>query len=407
MYYVLNENVYLVKGACRGCIYDFEQSKLYSANKALAEKLELINNTKIDENCITDEIKEVFDKFVELGVLKLSATHRRTCIEEKKKHSSQIDMAWIEITSKCNLKCRHCYNESTALCEKTMSFKDYVAVVDNLQILGVSRVQIIGGEPFFNQENLKQMLDYTIGKFDYLEIFTNGTLIKPVWYDYFAKNDIHIALSVYSYDAKEHDKVTGVDGSWEKTNATIQKLKSHGIKYRVCNVLMRDVSLGEKNTNLYELSTKKDIVRLSGRANFSLLSDELIRKKLITKKTFQSPINEAFVRRLVSGHNCFKNKIYVAADLEVYPCVMERRIKHCSIKDYGGIRINQDICNFSKDKVNVCNQCEYRYACFDCRPNSISKNPTEKPWYCTYNPIDGIWEDEEVFINRLKQIEEN
>lgn len=32
MFYALNDDVYMVKGSKRGCIYDFNTSKLYSIN---------------------------------------------------------------------------------------------------------------------------------------------------------------------------------------------------------------------------------------------------------------------------------------------------------------------------------------------------------------------------------------
>lgn len=43
MFYALNENVYLVAGKVRGCIYDFNHSKLYSLNESLTQKIKLIN----------------------------------------------------------------------------------------------------------------------------------------------------------------------------------------------------------------------------------------------------------------------------------------------------------------------------------------------------------------------------
>ena len=57
---------------------------------------------------------------------------------------------------------------------------------------------------------------------------------------------------------------------------------------------------------------------------------------------------------------------------------------------------------FTKDKIEECSECEYRYACFDCRPNSLSRKISEKPWYCTYNPLTGNWEDIDGFILNLK-----
>ena len=199
-----------------------------------------------------------------------------------------------------------------------------------------------------------------------------------------------------------HDKVTGCNGSWEKTNNTISKLRNSNIDYRVCNVLMKDIVLGEPQNDLYRLSTEKDVVRMSGRANFALLSDELISKKLITKKSFQNAINKNLCSLLIEGHNCFMSKIYISANLEVFPCVMERRFKHCIINKKDGIKLDDSIRYFSKDNVKECRNCEYRYTCFDCRPNSLSGDIQEKPWYCTYDPLTGEWSEEKRFISELK-----
>ena len=300
--------------------------------------------------------------------------------------------------------CRHCYNESAPERNSVMSLTNYKIAIDSLIDLGVEKMQIIGGEPFFDGNLLRKMLDYTVGKFQFIEIFTNGTLISDEWFNFLAENKIHIALSVYSYQSNMHDRVTRCKGSWQKTNETIKYLKKYSIPYRVCNVLMKDIEIGVDTNNLYKLSNKKDIVRMSGRANFSLLNDELIKNKLITKKTFQKKINKTFCGRLFRGHNCFNSKLYISANMEVFPCVMERRLKHCTINNK--IILNNSIRQLNKDKVNVCCQCEYRYACFDCRPDSISEDIFAKPWYCTYDPLIGNWEDENAFILRLKKIME-
>ncbi len=106
---------------------------------------------------------------------------------------------------------------------------------------------------------------------------------------------------------------------------------------------------------------------------------------------------------MLSGHNCFRDKIYISVNMEVFPCVMERRFKHCVIDEQNKIVLDDSIRYFTKDKVNECSYCEYRYACFDCRPNSLSDNIVEKPWYCTYNPKHGEWIDEDKFIVELRE----
>ena len=62
-----------------------------------------------------------------------------------------------------------------------------------------------------------------------------------------------MALSVYSYNAEMHDKVTKCTGSWSQTNKTIKLLKKHNIPYRVCSVLMKDIDIGEQTSGLYKI----------------------------------------------------------------------------------------------------------------------------------------------------------
>ena len=403
MKYSLSNDVYLVSGHARSCLYDLNKGKLYSISNTLAEKLEMISASPKDIVSNDKELLEAINKLLAYGLLTRNYKSKRTSILDIASKESKIDMAWIEITNKCNMKCLHCYNESNAHCNNEMTLDNYKIVIDSIEKLGVQKVQIIGGEPFIIRNKLKEMLLYTINKFKQIEIFTNGTLITDEWFDFLRDHHIRIALSVYSYLPEMHDKVTGSFGSWEKTNETIEKLHNHGIEYRVCNILMEGVALGERNTLLYELSPDKDIVRMSGRANIHLLTDELIEKKLITKETFRAPISKEFCRRLISGHNCYNSRIYISSMLEVFPCVMERRLKHCTIDEQRTIFLDSSILKMNKNHIEGCRMCEYRYACFDCRPNSLSGDIFEKPWYCTYDPNTGIWENKSDFISQLKK----
>ena len=402
MFYVFNNDVYLVKGSYRSCIYDFNSSKLYSVNSNLAKKLELSSKGYLPPDHIDNELKTVFNDLSKLGVLIPSECPAFHNIKEISAMDNGLEFAWIEITNQCNLKCRHCYNESAPQCNISMSFKDFSYVVDSIIKKGIKRVQIIGGEPFLNSA-LKDMLDYINDKFEFIEIFTNGTLVTDDWIKYLSKRKIKIALSVYSYLSNEHDMVTQCTGSWKKTNRTIEKLKDEGIKYRICNVLTNCAELGEKNTDLYELSDKKDVVRMSGRANFSLLSDELIKKRLIVKSNFQFPIRKDICQKYITGHNCFMSRIYISSDLKVYPCVMERRLVHCDISEKSEITLNHEIRHLTKDSIRGCRSCEYRYACHDCRPDSLNGYIYEKPWYCTYEPESGKWVDPDDFIKKLRE----
>lgn len=398
--FILKENVYLVNGAVNAAIYDFNKNYLYSINR---DAKELLNATlyKREKIQLNDEEKNYMEELINKNIL-INGDGSCHTINELE-INTEIDFVWIELTTACNLKCVHCYDESSSNRTESMEFDDFCNIINQIEEVGIRKIQLIGGEPFFLGEKLKKYLDYVSGKFDYIEVFTNGTLINNDWYEYLKRNNIRIALSVYSYDKEYHDRVTKVNGSWEKTNMVISNLKKNNITYRVRNVIMKDIQIGNKNTELYELSLKKDIVRMTGRANMNLLSEELLKRKLITQDTFSVELNKNFVNRLISGHNCFSRRLYFGANLEVYPCVMERRISHGSLNNHKlKDIINNDILNMKKDKIEGCKECEFRYCCFDCRPNSLGNSILSKPWYCTYNPKEGTWENVDEFIKAIK-----
>ena len=233
-------------------------------------------------------------------------------------------------------------------------------------------------------------------------LVTNGTFITSEWAEYFKHNGIRIALSVYSYEAKEHDAVTNEQGSWAKTNNAIKMLAAAGVKYCVRNVLLKGIDVGEKNTKLYTLNKERDVVRMIKMANAQLLSAENIRKRLITKKRFSARIKKANVIRCVSGNNCFSTHIYFGFDGTIYPCVMERRMSHGNIFDAPLAKLlKREILDFGKDNIVECRNCEFRYFCFDCRPDSMGAGVFDKPWYCTYRPLIGKWEDPEACVKKI------
>ncbi len=399
--YFFSEEVFMAEGYKFSCLYDLKSNKLYHINKALTLFLKQLLFGEI--NCFSDEETKIISELLDLNILCDKASDKNTTIET---NSKKITFSWIEVTDKCNLKCIHCYENSGINSHKEMSVENFLRVISQLKSIGVRKVQIIGGEPFVLKDKLKLMLGAAFPVFDQIEIYTNGTLIDKAWIDYFKNTNIKIALSVYSYLPGQHDKVTGTIGSHALTNGTIRMLYENNIPYRVSNVLMDGVNLGDKNTDLYKLSPNKDIVRLSGRADFKLLNRDLIKQKLIIESDFKSKLNPSLVKVLKSGHNCFSNKIYISSDLNVYPCVMERRLCHGNIlrNDLMDV-LNEKIMCISKDNISVCKDCEYRYACFDCRPNSIYNDIYAKPWYCTYDPYLGIWADPDNFIEELYEKE--
>ena len=57
----------------------------------------------------------------------------------------RIELAVIEITNSCNLKCKHCYGHFDK--KKSMELSEFESIVKQLYDLGCTKIVISGGEP--------------------------------------------------------------------------------------------------------------------------------------------------------------------------------------------------------------------------------------------------------------------
>lgn len=390
MFYHFNDSIFIVFGHKYACIIDLLHNKLY---KVVSDVAKMITEAIINNKVSTEDdffITYLLEK--EILIYKDTPCDKIPSITDAYNYSRPIDFAWIEVTNACNLKCIHCYNEKTNFSKKTLNLEDFRYVIDELCDFGIKKIQLIGGEPFvINKTTLFQMMDYLSPKVDSFELFTNGTLNtkQDLLYIKSKYPNAHIATSLHSYIKKEHESVTQVKGSYDLSLANIRNAKEIEIPIRYVGTLMGCIEIGDELD--FGPPSRRDFIRLSGNANLKLYNDNLLKERIITEDTFKF---ENLKERLdiVYNENCFSTHLYIGSNMEVYPCPMERRITHGNLRgNHLKDLLKPSILNISKDEVEGCKECEYRYLCIDCRPDSITGNFYEKPWYCTYNPYDGRW----------------
>jgi radical SAM protein with 4Fe4S-binding SPASM domain len=94
-------------------------------------------------------------------------------------------------------------------------------------------------------------------------------------------------------------------------------------------------------------------------------------------------------------NTCWGKKIAITKDNKIRPCIFSEIIVGDIQKNdiYDVIEKIRKYWTITKDKVEKCRDCEFRYVCFDCREIAMRKtndlygsNP-----YCGYNPYTGIW----------------
>jgi radical SAM protein with 4Fe4S-binding SPASM domain len=399
MKYYLNKNVYWVRGAQNSCLYDFNQSKLYWLNRDTTLFLQEVLNAK---ELLTGEAALTLSQFQEVALIAEDEQNASTeDIESILVANEKIEFCWIELTDKCNLKCVHCYNSSDMSCKHSLTLGELKHLVDELVAFGIKTVQLIGGEPLLIKNTVFfEMIDYVSTHFESFEIFCNGTLLDEVVVKNIAKySNAKVAVSLYSFIASEHDKITGIAGSQKKTLNAIDLLKQHNIPVRYVGIYVDRLKVGQHKE--YGKNYKQDYIRLTGRANLNLYNPTLLREKLITLDKFTSKCTK---ERVLDLHKtkCFSKFLYISSNFDVFPCVMERRVKHGNLRNERlPTIIQKKLLHHSKNDVEGCKDCEFRHLCKDCRPDSLSGIFNDKPWYCTYEVYNGKCINSDEYIKSI------
>ncbi len=222
-----------------------------------------------------------------------------------------LNFIWLELTSRCNLRCSHCYAESgpNPNQQDKLSTNDYFKLIDSAASLGCKKIQFIGGEPTIVRD-LPELIKYAREKgFEFIEVFTNGISLPDKLLTCFVENKVSVALSFYSSNSEIHDSITRSSGSQRRTVKTIQRLLGAGINVRVGIISMKENSndINQTIDYLKSLGVKNvgvDRIRSFGRANQLTGNRELEITELCG--------------------SCWQGSLCVFPDGKVAPCIMSR-----------------------------------------------------------------------------------
>jgi MoaA/NifB/PqqE/SkfB family radical SAM enzyme len=148
----------------------------------------------------------------------------------------------FELTSRCNLRCRHCYGLFETS-RDTLSTEQVFRIIDDLRDNGTLGLVLTGGELFFRKDILA-ILRYLAEQKFVVRINTNGTLIDESVVKALQElgNIYRIHISLYSYEPEVHDRITNVQGSYDKTLHALQLLQEAGFDLRInCSVMQSNL----------------------------------------------------------------------------------------------------------------------------------------------------------------------
>ncbi|OGV56297.1 MAG: SynChlorMet cassette radical SAM/SPASM protein ScmE [Lentisphaerae bacterium GWF2_44_16] len=172
----------------------------------------------------------------------------------------------IEITARCNLRCRYCYFFNNPAVEyRDLPVEEWLKFFDELGTLGVMRVTMAGGEPFI-REDLPQFIEGVVRNRMRFSFLSNGVLINDKISAIIASTGRcdHVQVSVDGSCAEVHDSCRG-KGSFVGAIRGIRTLQRHRI-----NVAVR-VTIHRNNVHDLENITHFLLNEL-GLPNFSINS---------------------------------------------------------------------------------------------------------------------------------------
>lgn len=400
----LNEDVYLVKGSKRSAIYDLATGDVYSVDETFTNTLDLALMGQTPKEIVMEVDKNLYEvirfltKLADQGLAEWyeGPTRSSPSYKDLPPPPWHLQFAWLELTNRCNLRCIHCYSDSGSsqlLGKGALSREHFGRLISELAELGCSAVQLTGGEALLMEEQLLDLVVIAKGNGIKVEVFTNLTLLTTTIAKFFKEHDVQVGTSLYASNEQLHDSITRVKGSFARTVQSIRELVSGDITVRIGIVAMpqNENSLNETirfaKEELGVVQVRASQVLHVGRG-CGIASDDFI--PLGDKLTFPKISKEDFIAR-VYGHGCWRGKIAIAPTGDVFPCPPARdivlgNVKRQSLSDIIVSDHLKQIWELTKDKIETCQDCEYRYACFDCRGKA--KNLTSKPTDCWYNPYE-------------------
>ena len=151
--------------------------------------------------------------------------------QEIRRRRHKLWSAGLELTYRCNARCRHCYidipkEQSTA---RELTDEEWMSVVDQLARMGCMNVLVTGGEPTLHSAFLS-VCKRIIKRGMLCDVYTNGLDIPDDLFGELCKLPLNsISVSLYSGTDAFHDTITGVHGSFQKTLATLLGFKEAGV----------------------------------------------------------------------------------------------------------------------------------------------------------------------------------
>jgi len=165
-----------------------------------------------------------------------------------------FEVVW-NFTYKCNLKCKHCYEDAGKKCSElsTDEAKEALNILSKIAGIGLPALSFSGGEPLA-REDIFEIAAYAKKRVGYVSMASNGTLItKDVAKKIKDSGIDYVEISIDGASPQTHDAFRGIPGAFERAIQGVKNCVEEGIDTCIATALHRD--------NLAELDKLMGLVK--------------------------------------------------------------------------------------------------------------------------------------------------
>jgi radical S-adenosyl methionine domain-containing protein 2 len=143
-------------------------------------------------------------------------------------------------TRRCNYQCGFCFH--TAKTSYILPLEDAKKGLSLLKQAGMRKLNFAGGEPFLYPKFIGELAKYCKVDLDIesISIVTNGSLVKPNFFDLYGQYIDIIAISCDSFNEATNVKIGRGTGKHLYHLQTLSELcRAHGVKFKINTVVNR------------------------------------------------------------------------------------------------------------------------------------------------------------------------
>lgn len=150
-------------------------------------------------------------------------------------------MLIIEVTNRCNQKCRFCYEawERNDLNVSELPQAQFRGIVDQAEEIGVFKIQYMGGEPLCRKD-FPEILAYTSRQGLFVSFTTNGFLLNEVIDELKSiERLLPVQVSIHGSSADSLTEYAISPKEWRKSINNCRLLGKYGIPFGIKTVISR------------------------------------------------------------------------------------------------------------------------------------------------------------------------